>query len=312
MLFRITVVAVWIAVTIAFYLAVALVCRRLRPSPLAAAVYVSVRRAVDHRRWWLWYVLLFLGAITAATAGLKLGIALAGLGEAWRIAVAATTCLAVGYTVFFFRPRPADASRLRRTLIAAAAGMLGIAAGVGYLAAYVDHPGWLVLDIGTFALAVPPLVWFRALKIRTAVCLLTAGAVYDAIHVFGTEWMDTFMDSIRDTPGILRLPRAPKLAAGHFFSLGHGDLLAPGLLVVVAARAADRRKAAWRTAGTLAGAAIGHALAVVVTMAIHRTLPALIVLVPLSCLGYALGAGLARIGASETKPLPTALPQGAE
>ena len=312
MFLRIIVVATWIAITAAFYLAVALACRGLRPYPLAVAAYLTVRRSVDQQHRWLWYVLLWFSTVAVASAALWLGIQLAGLGEIWRIAVAATTCLAMGYAVFLFRPRPTGATRLRETLIAAGAMLAALGVGIGYLVALVRAPNWLVLDIGTYALAVPPLVWCRTLKARTAVCLLSAGAVYDAIHVFGTDWMDAFMDGIRDTPGVLRLPEAFALDAMHFFTIGHGDVLAPGMLAVVAARTSDRRRAAWLTAGTLVGAAAGHALAVAITMAIHHPLPALIVLVPATCLGY--GAALLALRLRpEMKPLPaTVVIQGAE
>lgn len=309
---HLAIVSTWIAGTIAFYVAVALVCRRLRPHDLMVWTYAAVRKTVSGRRWWLWYVLLFLGTIAAASGGLALGIALARLGPVWQVAVAGVSALAVGYAALTFWPSRDRLPRPRAALVGAAGALVALLLTAAYLFAIMHWPNWLVLGIGTYALAVPPLVWFRAVRPRTAICLLAASTVYDVIHVFGTDWMDTFMDSIAKTPGVLRLPDQPRLDAPWFFSIGHGDILAPGILVVIAARATDPRQAAWLVSGAALGAAAGHALAVVVTLAINRTLPALIVLVPMTCLGY--GAAFAAVRLRQkTKPLAAAVvPQGAE
>jgi len=143
-------------------------------------------------------------------------------------------------------------------------------------------------------LSVPPLVWLRALRIRTATCLLTAAAVYDAVHVFGTGWMQEFMHNIAGTAFVLQIPSACSLDARSLCTIGHGDILGSGVMLVVAMRAPDRKHASWLVFGTLVGTGAGLALSTLYTLNVH-SLPALIVLGPCSFTGYAIAYGVRRL-----------------
>ncbi len=305
------VIACWIAGTVGFYVAVALACRRLRPHPLMIASYATVRAGIAGGRWWRWYVALFVGTVVGASGLLAAGNMLSAWTPFWEQVQTATACMGVGYAAVAFWPRTKHASPVRSQLSAAARIAVGGGVAAAYLAVLLRWPGWTVHGCGTYALCIPPLVWFRALRIRSAVCFLAALAVFDGIHVFGTHWMTLLIAHIADSPFVLRIPEEFAWHAHAQFLIGHGDILTPGLLVVVAARAAEPREARWLVAGSCAGAALGFAVTTAVTLAIRGPLPALVVLVPCTCMGY----GIARLAlrlVHKTETLPAAAPQGAE
>ncbi len=287
MLIQLVIITFWILLTLTFYLAVGLACRRLRPSPIMVATYAAVRSRVSNGRWWMWYTCLFAGTIASSSLALGLGIVLSRTGSARDVGSAVTACVAAGYAVTALWPRRIHPTRLRASMERLASVVCAVALGSVLLFALLSWPNRLVTGIGTYALCVPPLIWFRALRIRTAACLLMATAFYDAIHVYGTGWMITFVHNIIGTPFVLEIPGAFHLGGPLLFSIGQGDILAPGLLVVVAARAADPHKASWLVTGSLVGAAAGLAITTAITITTQQPLPALIILGPCSCLGYA-------------------------
>lgn len=277
--------ALWILASVIFYAFVGFACRRLRTSPLTVAIYATLRSRIGGERRWAWYAFLFVVTIPAITLALLCGIRLSQLGQPWTLTIAVLTGMASGYTARLFWPRLPDARIGTRIVLGAFGVGLATVVTVTYLFLILSHPNWLVRGIGTYALAVPPLVWFRGLRIRTATCLLIASAVYDAIHVFWTGWIPEFMRGIANTPLVLEIPCEFSLFCDPMFTYGHGDVLAPGLLVVVAARTPELREARWLVFGTCVGTAIGMAVSTYVTFEIHRV-PALIFLVPFTCLGY--------------------------
>jgi hypothetical protein len=288
MLLHIAIIFVWIAFSLAFYLMVGLACRNMRPAPFIIVLYAYVRSAIDGHSRWRWYAFLFVVTLIVTTACLRLGIFLASLGDVWSVAVTAATCLAVGYAAFIFVPMPEHVSRSKAILFRGAAIVVSLFAMCFYLFALVRFPNWLVRGIGTYALAVPPLVWFRSVRIRSATVLLAAAAVYDAMHVFVTGWMQEFMERIHYTTLVLRVPTECTLDANAMLSFGHGDVLGAGMVMVIAARAPERGHAATLIVSTLFGTGLGFVVATAITMVTHG-LPALTVLGPCSCLGYAIG-----------------------
>jgi presenilin-like A22 family membrane protease len=280
-LIHILIVSAWIVFTLAFYYAVAVACRRLRPSAFMVKTYAAVRSAVDGHSWWRWYAFLFVGTLVVTSICLRCAMVFSEREELWYVWTLAATGISMGYAVLVFWPKPEN---IRVNSIRLAVATM---TAMGYVFVLYRWPNWVTLDIGVYVLSVPPLVWLRALRIRTATCLLTAAAIYDALHVFGTGWMQVFMHNIAGTAFVLQIPSGFSLDATALCTIGHGDILGSGVMLVVAARAPDRLHASWLVIGTLIGTGTGLALSTLYTIQVH-SLPALIVLGPCSFAGYGL------------------------
>ncbi len=281
MLFRIAVTGGWIALTLGLFVVVALSCARLPHHPFGVRLYRLARGTVSRPHRYAWFGALFIGCLMVLTVGIYAGVAIVDHTGHWQHI---GTCLAVAaasYSSYVLWPRSTGEKRWKIMPLLLALNAAGILAS-----AFVWLPGWVVNHIGGLIIAVPVLIWFRSLRVRTAACLALAFAVHDGIHVFGTDLMDRFMAPFNHTPFILYLPR--DTALWPLASLGHGDVVVPGILVVVAGRMAARRAEPRLLWGTCLGVAIGFAASFAWTGILGGSFPMLVTLVPGGLLGYAI------------------------
>lgn len=201
----------------------------------------------------------------------------------WQLIGACLAVVAAGYSTFVLWPHRAGETRDWVVPF-----VFSVTVGWVLASLFVWFPGWVVNHLGGLILAVPIFIWFRSLKVRTTACFLLAFAVHDGIHVFLTRKMDEFMAPFSHTPFILYLPRDATLST--LSSLGYGDLVVPGILVVVAGRMAARKEQPWLLWGTCLGITVGFAAAFALSPYTTAGFPMLITLVPAGLLGYALGA----------------------
>lgn len=280
-------IAFWITGTIGYYLVVGYLCRGIRNNPLGVRVYLATRSKLTEAHRYGWYAAIIFATIVAGSGITWLGTKITERVQEPLLLSALAASASLHYALLRLwprGPRPHHKPILPRWRTMAAYSL-----PLGYVALLRISPEWWAMNLGTFMLVTPVLIWLCGIRMRTAFCLLAGLAIHDGIHVFGTGWMDQVMNRFVDTPFVLQVPKAMTWHADFFVRVGHGDILVPGILVVSAARLADSRHVRSLLLGTTIGAGLGFALATAITIAIQRSLPFLIVVVPTTLLGYALG-----------------------
>lgn len=278
MLFLIAVNASWIALTIGLYGLVAALCQEL-PSHSAPPHWLTkMRVALSRRSAYVWYATLFLASIIALSVGIVSAVHTIKESGVWQTVGTVATVTAVLYSVRRLWPGAHNRDwHVRRDVTAIIVGILTAGALVAF-------PGWVTENLAGLVLCVPPMIWFRGMHIGTATSLLLALAVHDAIHDLGTDYMGRFMKLFAYTPFIIYLPKTAELSP--LSSIGLGDLLIPGIMVVQVARVAKIREQPQLVRFTCAGAALGFASALTYTLTTDSHFPMLVTLVPGVLGGY--------------------------
>lgn len=170
--------------------------------------------------------------------------------------------------------------------IATIVGMIGFASLSTHV--WLTYRNWITMDIVVFAMALMMLLGFRNITYQQCVVVSAAIMVFDAISVFGTKHMVVYAESAATNNGImLNVPMGFSPDAAQAFSLGLGDIVSPGLIVLLACRLYKARGAA----GAIAGYVVGMVVTLVVLIVFQFPQPATIYLLPATFAGFLLSTG---------------------
>lgn len=294
MLFLIAVNASWIVLTIGLYGLVAALCQHIPTHPRMRRWFSGARLRLTRRSPYVWYALLFFGSLVTLSVGIICGVHVVKKLDAWQVVGTVAATIATIYSVRYLWPG-------KQNLVwFPPRDLLALLVGVGMAGMLVIFPGWMSRNVAAYALCVPPMIWFRRLRIRTAGCLLAALSVHDAIHDLGTDLMGRFMQPFAQTAFIFYLPKTTDLDA--LSSVGYGDLVIPGIAVVIVARVAKEREQPILFWMACIGAALGFASVQIYTLTAHTHFPMLVTLVPGILGGYWIGTRITKRPANPSLP----------
>lgn len=193
----------------------------------------------------------------------------------------------------------------------AAVARYGIA-GAFVVPAYF-FTSWLATDIAAVAMAVGILVAMRSMGLKFCLVLLVGIMVYDAIAVFGTKMMLDVAGQVtkpgRELPILFTLPASFGLDAPRAAILGLGDVVLPGIIVMIGFR--ESRYFGYRSLaiGPLVGYCLGLLATGAVLLITKAGQPATIYLVPGAVAGLLIPAWVTGTLKELFLPPP---PEGAE
>jgi presenilin-like A22 family membrane protease len=143
---------------------------------------------------------------------------------------------------------------------------------------------WLTIDIAAMAMAVGVLVQFRSVGLKFCVAVLCGIMLYDVVAVFGTKMMLDVAGQVtkpgHELPILFILPSSFGLGATKAAILGLGDVVLPGVIVMVGFREAKRLGARSLAIGPVVGYVLGMIATVAVLLLTKAGQPATIYLVP--------------------------------
>jgi presenilin-like A22 family membrane protease len=145
------------------------------------------------------------------------------------------------------------------------------------------HPNWITNNICAFVVGIVILLTFRTITDRQCAAVSLGIMAFDAVSVFVSGQMQPFAEAAGDHAGAsIAIPAGLSPANPSVFSIGLGDLVVPGFVVLLAYRTYGKRGAAGAIAGYLAGMLV----ALVVLLISDSTQPATIYLVPGAYFGF--------------------------
>jgi presenilin-like A22 family membrane protease len=146
----------------------------------------------------------------------------------------------------------------------------------GITSLWFFYPNWLVLDAVACLIAVELLSVFGKMTFKQCVILSLVVVVFDVFMVLVTGVMQEVVAGIESTPAVFTIP---KYLAGVSATMGLGDAIIPGIVVLMAFNKAREFKAPLLGYMTLVGYAVGFIVVAVVCMFVE-TQPATLYLLP--------------------------------
>lgn len=164
-----------------------------------------------------------LGGIAFCMLELYVVFLLLKTGDLFRYGVACIT----GFLLYEFAGY-LFSSRVAKVLLAFVVSLL-----------WLLWPNWLTLDIAGACIVIVFLVNIRSISFRSATIISGIVIVYDVVSVFGTGVMQKVaMGILGSVPMLFVVPKHLTLASERAFALGLGDVVVPGILIMIALREA--------------------------------------------------------------------------
>ena len=159
-------------------------------------------------------------------------------------------------------------------------------------AAWVVFPSWLTLDIAGLIVILWALANCKTLTFKQVLVLLIAVMIYDVVAVFGTGVMQIVaLGAVKmHLPLMLTIPQSFSLASSALFKIGLGDIVLPGLMIMIAFREGRQRRLPAVSWATIGGYIVGGLVTVTILFLTHVPQPATIYLVPGVLIGFILVA----------------------
>lgn len=145
------------------------------------------------------------------------------------------------------------------------------------VAAWLLYPHWITLDIMAYLTAWALLIQLGRFTLKNALVFAAAIILYDVTAVFGSGMMIDLADKVTQSPSpsmgiqplmpqVFLIPFSWSWAqSGHDCGLiGLGDVVAPGILIMVAMREAKRFKIPTLGSAALGGYAFGYVIGLIV------------------------------------------------
>lgn len=172
-----------------------------------------------------------------------------------------------------------------------------LAFATALVAVHATWPANWVVSVtnGTLFLVAALLAW-RTIRLPL-LCVLSAGLFfYDITHVYGTGLMEYVAASGGATSSVMMtIPQTMAVAAEPAYQVGLGDIMIPGLWVLVAFRVAAASGQRAVIATTIIGIILAWGATIATLELTEHAVPALLFLMPGAALGYFAAALLLRL-----------------
>ena len=152
--------------------------------------------------------------------------------------------------------------------------------------AWIMFPNWLTIDAAALAMGVMLLVQFRSISFRGTILLSFAVMLYDAIAVFGTRIMQKAAGGFMELPILLKVPSSLALSAQPIIHIGLGDIVLPGVIVMMAMRESRNNSKSSLFTAAMVGYVVGFIITILVMAIFQFPQPATIYLMPCTLLCF--------------------------
>lgn len=161
------------------------------------------------------------------------------------------------------------------------------ALGIAITVSWIIFPNWLTIDLAGLFFAILILILVsKRMTLKPTIIISAAVIIYDTINVFGTEMMQGAASNFTKLPILLIVPSNFSLSGRPFFSLGLGDIVLPGLTVMLALKMAREYSAPNFSTFTLLGYIIGLLITLFAMSVTNSAQPATIYLIPSVFAGF--------------------------
>jgi hypothetical protein len=157
---------------------------------------------------------------------------------------------------------------------------------------WLFYPNWLTFDIGASVAAIWLLIGVRLANFSTAFLGSIFATGLDLELVRGNGWLIRLITAAKDVPLSLIQPVSLSVHAHASFSLGLGDIVVPGTVVLLAFETARLYKNNAVVYGSVIGYMVGLLMAVMALRITGHPQPATIYLLPCTLLGFAIPAAM--------------------
>ena len=147
---------------------------------------------------------------------------------------------------------------------------------------WMISPNWASVDLAATVVIVSMLTLTRVANVYTAIVALTALALYDIVNVFATGLMvKVALPSVGALPILISIPESLSMSAKTVAALGLGDIVIPGLVVLLAFREAKLKANRLLSVLIVVGYIIGLTIVDVVAGITRAPQPALLYISPM-------------------------------
>ena len=154
------------------------------------------------------------------------------------------------------------------------------------------YPNYLTINLTAFLMTLWFLIQFRNIRLIQLIPFLIGILIYDAVAVFKTEMMQAVAKFAvdRSLPMLFIVPASFSLSSQRFFGLGMGDVIFPGLIIMIGIRKAKHYKNKLLGILPMIGYIIGLLATLAVLFLTRFPQPATIYLFPFTLAGLFLAA----------------------
>ena len=142
-------------------------------------------------------------------------------------------------------------------------------------------PNWVTLDIAAVCMTIVFLVNSKDVTVRSIAIISCIVMIYDVVSVFGTGVMQKVASGVLGSvPMLFIVPKHFAWVSERAFALGLGDVVIPGIIIMIALREAKNytnTKIGWMT---ILGYVVGCVLTFMVVVIFKTPQPATIYLIP--------------------------------
>lgn len=164
--------------------------------------------------------------------------------------------------------------------------IVAVAYALAAFGAWILWPNWLTVNLLAVVLVVAAMSGLLQMTLNFKLAAIVVGGlfIYDIINVYFTGNMlkvaGAALDPVRPMPMLLIVPSGLDLHSKWAAALGTGDVLVPGMLILIAGVLAHRHNRPSILYGGLVGYLVGFAAVEVILLLAHHGQPALITLYP--------------------------------
>ncbi len=157
-------------------------------------------------------------------------------------------------------------------------------------ASWIFYPNWLTIDVSALLFALMLLIHLRNFTLKSVTVLAAAIMLYDALMVFGTQTMQKAAGRFTELPVMLIIPGSLSLNTEPILRIGLGDIVLPGVIVMLAFRKSVFYRNFNLAAASMCGYSFGYLITLFVLYVAKFPQPATIYLIPGAWLGFMLAA----------------------
>lgn len=156
--------------------------------------------------------------------------------------------------------------------------------------AWALNANWLTIDLAAGLMGVMLLMQFRSVSFRATAIISIAIMIYDAVMVFGTGTMQKAASGFLELPVLFKIPGSLSLTDKPLMHMGLGDIVLPGVIIMMAMRNSLKHKNFNLAGSAMAGYVVGFIITTLVMAIFQFPQPATIYLIPCTQFGFIFSA----------------------